>query len=73
MPYRSNKMKTIYTAVILLGLTVVSTSQIFLWKDQKQMWEIMNTQIQMLSRLLDQQSGTFEYEDELPEESGESI
>ena len=52
---------------------MVSTSQIFLWKDQKQMWEIMNTQIQMLSRLLDQQSGTFEYEDELPEEPGESI
>ena len=44
-----------------------------LWKDQKQMWEIMNTQIPNVSVDCWTQPGTFEYEDELPEEPGESI
>jgi len=47
---------------------VLSVSQIFIWKDQQQMWQIMNTQIQMLQRIIDRNSDTpFIYEDEMPE------
>jgi len=77
MHYRRNKMKTIYTLIVLLGLTIVSTSQIFLWKDQVQQWQILETQIKMLNRLLDQTSDApFVYEDELPhipKSEGENI
>lgn len=52
---------------MLLGIAVIATSQIFLWKDQAQQWQIMNTQIQMLNRLLSIQDKPFVYEDEMPE------
>ena len=60
-------MKKIYTILMLLGIVVIATSQIFLWKDQAQQWQIMNTQIQMLNRLLSIQDKPFVYEDEMPE------
>lgn len=58
----------IYTLIVLLGLTIVSISQIFLWKDQAQMWQILNTQIEMLQRILDMRNNDapFIYEDEMP-------
>lgn len=61
-------MKKIYTLIVLLGLTIVSISQIFLWKDQAQMWQILNTQIQMLQKILDMRNSDapFIYEDEMP-------
>ena len=60
-------MNKLYIAVILLALTVVSVSQIYLWKDQVQQWKMMQTQIQMLNRLLAIQDKPFVYEDETPE------
>ena len=59
-------MKKLYIAV-LLALTVLSVSQIYLWKDQEQQWKMMQTQIQMLNRLLMIQDKPFVYEDETPE------
>lgn len=53
---------------MLIVFVVLSASQIYLWKDQQQQWQIMNTQIKMLNRLLQlNNDAPFVYEDELPE------
>lgn len=53
---------------MLIVFVVLSASQIYLWKDQQQQWQIMNTQIKMLNRLLKlNNDAPFVYEDELPE------
>ena len=53
---------------MLIVFVVLSASQIYLWKDQQQQWQIMNTQIKMLNRLLQlNNDAPFVYEDEQPE------
>ena len=32
-------MKTVYTFLIFLSIMVLSISQMYLWKDQKEMWQ----------------------------------
>jgi hypothetical protein len=61
-------MKKIWIVLGIFAVLVLSVSQIFIWKDQQQMWQIMNTQIQMLQRIIDRNSDApFIYEDEMPE------
>lgn len=51
-----------------VAVLVLSTSQIYMWKDQVQQWQIMDTQIKMLNRLLElKNAAPFVYEDEMPE------
>ena len=60
-------MKKIWIVLGIFAVLVLSVSQIFIWKDQQQMWQIMNTQIQMLQRIIDRNSDApFIYEDEMP-------
>ena len=61
-------MKKIWIVLGTAAVMVLSVSQIYIWKDQQQMWQIMNTQIQMLQRIIDRNSDApFIYEDEMPE------
>ena len=61
-------MKKRYLLLFALVVMVLSISQIFIWKDQQQMWQIMNTQILMLQKIIDRnQDAPFIYEDEMPE------
>jgi uncharacterized membrane protein affecting hemolysin expression len=45
-------MKKLYIVLFVLSISVLSLSNIYLWKDNIQQWNIMNTQIKMLQRLL---------------------
>ena len=68
-------MKKLYI-VLLLIVIVLSTSNIYLWLDNVQQWRIMNTQIQMLQRVLTIMNHNRVYEDEILEDkshSGENI
>ena len=61
-------MNKIYIYLILAGIVILSVSQIYLWKDQQQQWQIMDTQMKILNRLLQSNNDApFVYEDELPE------
>lgn len=68
-------MKKLYIVLFVLSISILSISNIYLWKDNVQQWHIMNTQIKMLQRLLYLQENNRVYEDEILEETlpGESI
>lgn len=36
------RMNKIYTYLILAGIVILSVSQIYLWKDQMQLWHQLN-------------------------------
>ena len=48
-------MKRIYIILALLAFLTLSASNVYLWKDRQEMWNILNMQIHMLNGLL---SGT---------------
>jgi len=68
-------MKKLYIVLFVLSISVLSLSNIYLWKDNVQQWNIMNTQIKMLQRLLQLQDENRVYEDDSIEETlpGENI
>jgi len=68
-------MKKLYIVLFVLSISVLSLSNIYLWKDNVQQWNIMNTQIKMLQRLLHLQDENRVYEDDSIEETlpGENI
>ena len=68
-------MKKLYIVLFGLSISVLSLSNIYLWKDNLQQWNIMNTQIKMLQRLLHLQDENRVYEDDSIEETlpGENI
>lgn len=45
-------MKKLYIVLFVLSISMLSISNIYLWKDNVQQWNILNTQIQMLNKLL---------------------
>lgn len=52
-----------------LVVVVLGSSQMLLWKDQQQMWQIIELQSQIIERMFHDQnrSAPFVYEDEMPE------
>lgn len=48
----NNTMKKLYIVLFVLSISMLSISNIYLWKDNVQQWNILNTQIQMLNKLL---------------------
>jgi hypothetical protein len=61
-------MKRIFCSLAFIAFLILSLSQIYLWKDQVEQWRTMETQIQMLQRLLQLRNTDkpFVYEDETP-------
>lgn len=60
-------MKRSIVILCVFGLLVLSISNILLWLDNKQQWNMLNTQVQMLSRVwLILSQRPFMYEDEIP-------
>jgi hypothetical protein len=61
-------MKRIFYSLAFIAFLILSLSQIYLWKDQVEQWRTMETQIQMLQRLLQLRNTDkpFVYEDETP-------
>ena len=40
-------MNKIYTYLILAGIVILSVSQIYLWKDQMQLWQQFNLHLML--------------------------
>ena len=60
-------MKRLYLILGFLVVLILGTSNIFLWYDNNQQWKILNTQIQMLNRLITlYENRPLQYEDEIP-------
>jgi hypothetical protein len=60
-------MKRLYLILGFLVVLILGTSNIFLWYDNNQQWKILNTQIQMLNRLITlYDDRPLQYEDEIP-------
>jgi len=70
-------MKRLYLILGFLVVLILGTSNIFLWYDNNQQWKILNTQIQMLNRLITlYENRPLQYEDEIPSDTttlGEEI
>lgn len=62
-------MKKGYLLLFALVVVVLGSSQMLLWKDQQQMWQIIELQSQIIERMFHDQnrSAPFVYEDEMPE------
>lgn len=59
-------MKRLYLILGFLVVLILGTSNIFLWYDNNQQWKILNTQIQMLNRLITLYNDRpLQYEDEI--------
>jgi len=59
-------MKRLYLILGFLVVLILGTSNIFLWYDNNQQWKILNTQIQMLNRLITLYGNRpLQYEDEI--------
>ena len=65
----NNTMKKLYIVIFVLSISILSISNIYLWKDNAQQWNIMNTQIKMFERLFYLLDKNRIYEDEILEES----
>ena len=63
-------MKRLYIILAIVALLTLSVSQIFLWRDQAEQWQMLNRQMLMLNRVLDfminRNEGPRVYEDEIP-------
>ena len=60
-------MKRLYLILGFLVVLILGTSNIFLWYDNNQQWKILNTQIQMLNRLITLYNDRpLQSEDEIP-------
>ena len=62
-------MKKGYLLLFALVVVVLGSSQMLLWKDQQQMWQIIELQSQIIERMFQNRtrSAPFVYEDEMPE------
>lgn len=63
-------MKRLYIILAMVAFLTLSVSQIFLWRDQTEQWQMLNRQMLMLNRVLDfmmyQNNSPRMYEDEIP-------
>jgi len=61
---KTSSISRLILFVLVVAVLVLGLSNIYLWKDNTFQWRIMNTQIQMLQRLLQLQENNRVYEDE---------
>jgi len=54
-------MRFIFYVLMLVSFLVLATSQMYLWKDQVEQWNVMETQIKMLERIIERQNSLQPY------------
>ena len=54
-------MRFIFYVLMLVSFLVLATSQMYLWRDQVEQWNVMETQIKMLERIIKRQNSTQPY------------